>query len=436
MRGVQWRCCVILLLAGIAPVWAESGSLDPVFAKVPFDEWLKGGGQAHFKWRAHANPAQLSMYQRLWTKIEVELDGADLAERRGKGRMLVFSQFTDEAGNRYQDHGVIELGKLEEGIRSQNLLYTQHVFVTPGEYRVAFAIFDAETGEHSVREERLRVGALKSDPLPANAGSEFPPVEFVGASEAPDAWYQPAEKGRLHVTFAPREPVRVEIILNLTPAEDLAGNSVVQDRNLSGLIPMLKILAQAGGPDAPVSVEDLDLSRRRVTFHQDDVRPLDWKAMRQTLEEKGTGAIDLKSLEDRKHNAAFFVQEVARKIGPPPSHPPPVIIVLSSPVSFVSKEDLHPISVDAPPGTRVFYLRYRAPSEKKNPAMMNPYEDGRPIGGFGRRRGPLQAPGNGALQIDQLANTLKPLSPHIFNIDTPEDFRKALAAMLEEVAHL
>ncbi len=245
-----------------------------------------------------------------------------------------------------------------------------------------------------------------------------------------------AEKGRLHVAFAPREPVRVEIILNLTPSEDQAGNSVVQDRNLSGLIPMLKILAQAGGPDAPVSVEDLDLSRRRVTFHQNDVHPLDWKAMRQTLEEKGTGAIDLKSLEDREHNAAFFVQEVARKIGPPPSHPPPVIIVLSSPVSFVSKEDLHQISVDAPPGGRVFYLRYHAPPEKKNPAMTNPYENARPIGGFGRRRGPLQAPGAVNPQLDQLANTLKPLSPHIFNIDTPEDFRKALATMLEEVAHL
>ena len=211
---------------------------------------------------------------------------------------------------------------------------------------------------------------------------------------------------------------------------------MVQDRILSGLIPMLKILAQASGPDAPVSVEALDLSRRRVTFHQDEVHSFDWAAMRQTLQEKATGAIDLKSLEDRQHNAAFFVQEVAHKIGPPPSHPPPVIIVLSSAVSFVSKEDLHPISVDAPPGSRVFYLRYHAPSERKNPAMMNPYENERPIGGFGRRRGPLQGPGPVNPQLDQLANTLKPLSPHIFNIDTPEDFRKALATMLEEVARL
>jgi len=436
MRSAQWRCCVILLLAGLAPVWAESGSRDPEFAKVPFDEWLKGGGQAHLKWRAHANPAQLSMYQRLWTQIEVEMDGVDLAERRGKGQMRIFIQFTDEAGNRYQDHGVIELGKLEEGIRSQNLLYTQHVFVTPGEYRVGFAIFDSETGEHNAREERLRVSTLKSDPLPPDTGSDFPPVEFVGSSEVPDAWYLPAARGRLHVTFGPREPVRVELLLNLTPSEDLAGSSGVQKRNLSGLIPMLKILSQAGGSDAPVSVEDLDLARRRVLFQQDNVRTLDWKALRETLEEKATGMIDLKSLEDRQHNAAFFVQEVARKIGPPQSHPPPVIIVLSSPVSFVSKEDLHPISVNPPPGTRVFYLRYHAPSEHKNPAMMNPYEDGRPMGGFGRRRGPLQGPGNGGVQIDQLANTLKPLSPHIFNIDTPEDFRKALAAMLAEIARL
>ena len=436
MRSAQWRCAIILLLAGIAPVWAESGSLDPAFAKVPFDEWLKGGDQTRLKWKAHTDPAQLSMYQRLWTKIEVEVDGAELADRRGKGRMVVFTQFTDEAGNRYQDHGIIELGKVEEGIRSQNILYTQHVFVKPGDYRVAYALYNSETHEHSVKEERLRVGALRSDPLPSGAESDFPPVEFVDSEEAPDAWYLPAERGRLHVNFAPREPVRVELILNMTPSENLAGSSVVQDRNLGGLLPMLKILAQAGGHDAPVSVEDLDLSRRRVTFHQEDAQALDWRAMRQTLQEKATGAIDLKSLEDREHNAAFFVQEVARKIGPPPTHPPPVIIVLSSPVSFVSKEDLHPISVSAPEGSRVFYLRYHAPVERKNPMMMNPYDNGRMMGGMGRRRGPLQTPGNGAARIDQLAGTLKPLSPHIFDIDTPEDFRKALATILAEVARL
>ncbi len=37
---------------------------------------------------------------------------------------------------------------------------------------------------------------------------------------------------------------------------------------------------------------------------------------------------------------------------------------------------------------------------------------------------------------DQLAATLKPLSPRIYDIDNPEQFRKALARMLDEIAAL
>jgi hypothetical protein len=40
------------------------------------------------------------------------------------------------------------------------------------------------------------------------------------------------------------------------------------------------------------------------------------------------------------------------------------------------------------------------------------------------------------LPIDQLEPTLKPLAPRLFDVETPEDFRKALAAILTEIAKL
>jgi len=36
---------------------------------------------------------------------------------------------------------------------------------------------------------------------------------------------------------------------------------------------------------------------------------------------------------------------------------------------------------------------------------------------------------------DSLEGTLKPLAPHLFDLRSPEEFRRALAAMLEEIAH-
>jgi hypothetical protein len=221
--------------------------------------------------------------------------------------------------------------------------------------------------------------------------------------------------------------------LNLTPSEDLAGSAHVQDSNLSGLLPMLKILTQSGWRDSVLNVELLDLSRRRVVFHQEDVHSFDWREMRGVLEEKNTGVIDLKSLQDRAHNAAFFVKEVARKIGADPADRVPIVIVLSSSVSFASGEDLHPISARVPPGGHIFYIRYHPPPHRN--VATNPFENrgrgGRPMGGLGRQRGPL--PGNRDLHVDQLASTLKPLSPRIFDIETPEQFRKALAAILAEI---
>jgi hypothetical protein len=45
-------------------------------------------------------------------------------------------------------------------------------------------------------------------------------------------------------------------------------------------------------------------------------------------------------------------------------------------------------------------------------------------------RGPLLEPD------DSLARTLKPLQPHLFDVYTPAEFRKALANMLDEISRL
>ena len=40
------------------------------------------------------------------------------------------------------------------------------------------------------------------------------------------------------------------------------------------------------------------------------------------------------------------------------------------------------------------------------------------------------------LQIDQLEHTLKPVAPRVFDVKSPEDFRKALADILAEISKL
>lgn len=90
-------------------------------------------------------PVRLSGHQRLLTHVEIRVDGAALAERRGPGRLLLFLQVTDGEGRRYQEHAAVKLEKLEACMAHTNLVYSQSMFVVPGDYRIAVAWFDTHT---------------------------------------------------------------------------------------------------------------------------------------------------------------------------------------------------------------------------------------------------------------------------------------------------
>ena len=425
---------VFALLCGASSVRAQSGAPDPVFAKFPFNEWLRSGERSRLRWTPQVSPAHLSSHQRLMVQMRVQLDGAELADRPGKGRVLMLVQITSPDGRLWQNHGQIDLDKVAEGVRSQYLIYTWSAFVLPGDYRVALAVVDTMNGEHGIREERLHVAPLKNDPLP-DAWRGLPSVEFLAPADPPDAWYLPSIGAPLHLPVETRRPVRIDVLVNLTPSERATGSLRAQNGNLSVLLPALKTISQLHLHNGSLHVALLDLSRQRVTFHQDDVHSLDWPAIRNTLDEKDTATIDIKSLGERSRSAAFFVSEVGRRIGAAGEGQARALVVLSSSVEFAGREDLQPIHAASSLDSRVFYVRYRA-------VLPRPARQARvaPVGHghWGPGSPDWRRPGYGGpeQQIDQLEPTLKPLAPRVFDVESPEDFRKALAAILAEIAKM
>jgi hypothetical protein len=428
LRAREAAVTVLLGFFTLSRICAQQGSADPEFAKVPFDQWLAGAGQAQIKWTVRMLPAALSSFQRLLAGIEVTVDGAELARRRGEGELLIFVQLNDETGAAWQDHGSIDLEKVEEGLKASNVVYTETAFVLPGDYLVSIAIFDTATGEYSVRKDKLHVAPLKNDPLP-QSWRDLPRVEFRPPVEPPDSWFLPAVTGRLHLPLAAKRPIHIDVLLNLTPSEQMSGSVPTRDRNLSALLPALKTIAQIDTTHVSIDVALLDLSRRRVIFHQEQARELDWEAMKSALEEADPGTIDVKSLADRRHNAGFFVTEVARRIDPVQRTAARVVIVLSSPVAFESGEDLRPIQIKAAPDCRIFYFRFH--TGRPRFVYAPPTSSGRH-----RRPDATIAMGGGPEPPDQLAGTLKPLAPRLFDVERPEDFRKALASMLADIARM
>jgi hypothetical protein len=422
------RIAAVLLTGAFCavPHFAQGGSSDAAFAKVPFDEWLQAGNQTNIRWSMHVSRPQLSNHQRLSSLVEAQVDGRDLASRRGRGEMAIFIQITDREGNVYQTHGAIDLEKMEEGVRSQDVTYSQSVFVLPGEYRVAVALFDTASREHTARQENWVVPPMKNDPLP-EAWKDLPAVEFATSADPPEGWFLPGERGRLHLQVAAERPLQVEVLLNLTGSEIAPTTRLPQSKDPGTLLAALKTVAAIDVRNSSLNVALLDLTRRRVAFAQKNVRELEWPGIKDALTQSESGIIDVKTLKDSHRDAAFFVSEVRRRLGGPESHR--VLIVLSSPIAFESGEDLQPINAGRSPGCQVFYLRFHPRLPAAMPVVTQPGR-GR-AGRFGMPPRAIAAP-----QIDQLANTLKPLSPRVFDIDRPDQFRKALATILSEIARM
>lgn len=417
------RSSVLLLTVALAA--RASGSLDPAFERIPFDQWLSEHARAPFRWTV-ANPhAEMSFHQRLVASLEAKVDGRDLESRRDDGELVFFFQVTAPDGTRFQDHSSVDLKKLDPNIKAADLECIQRAFVLPGEYRLAIGVLDTRTKEHGATELHFRVPAQHS--LPPDTWQGLPAVEFIGHEEQPDSWFLPAIQGHLQWAASAHSPARLNVILNVAPSLPVPGAHRTYSGELAALLPTLKVFSETGSSSLSEHVELLDLARRRKAFEQDQVRDLDWPRLEGSLGVSNTASIDLHSLKERHHDAQFFVSEVRSVLRA--SEGSCTLVVLATPVAFESGEDLEPISREALPACSVFYIRYHEPRQRAT-GPHDPRMDRR-MGRFGnngpmRNRLPLEV-------ADQLEGTLKPLSPKVYDVETPDEVAKALSDILKSL---
>jgi hypothetical protein len=423
---VNPRAALLLVFVAGAGL-AQDGDPDPAFAPVPFEQWLAGGEQPRIRWSTRIFPADLSKFQRLRARVEIQVDGEEVAKRRGRGSLVMLVQFHDSQGRAYQTHKALDLQNMREAAGKMSFIYSQDAFVLPGDYRISLGVFDTETEDHSVAQRMLHVSPLKNDPLPA-AWRDLPSVELL--RDAPDQGLVPSIKGRLNLPLETRRPVRVELLVN---ASGPAARS-----NWGELIPALSVLSDVKLRNGALNCVLLDLTRQRVVFEQDAARDLDWGRLEGGIKEADPKVIDVHSLEKRGHSAQFFVKQVGQRVARA-GEPVPVVIVLTGPTPFDSGEDLHAIELGAKPAGKLFYIRYHSPAPR--PEFRTVFDDPRPEPRYGRRQSPLTLPRPAprpvpSEPIDELQRTVKPLDPRVFDVYTPEQFRKALGTLLQEIAKL
>lgn len=411
-----------ILPPSLAAAEGQPGALDPVFSQLPFEQWLNGQGETHMHWSAKVTDPQLSPHQRLVANVFVQVDGGELARLRGKGRFLVLLQVTDNQSHVWQNHLEINLKQMKEGVKGSNAELSQQFFVLPGDYSVSIAVYSGATGDHSTLTRRLHVTGLRNDPLP-DAWRDLPAVEFIPSQKDLDGWLLSSTRSRLQLADTSGNPARVDLIVNLTPAEQFAGSSRIQNRNFGVLLPSTRVLSQVDWGAAEFTLRLLDISRHRIAYQHDGGSDFDWSGTAASLTGINPGIIDARSLERRRYSADFFVNQIRLRIhAAARSGKQSAVIVLSAPVQFKEGQDLRPLTFSRPPNVRVYYIRYQPPPE----VVFGP-----PI--FGR---PPRAIRSDFVAVDQLEPLLRTLEPRLFDVRTPEQFRKALATILGEISRL
>ena len=383
--------------------------VEEMFAAVPFAQWVKQGAQAPVPWKVRIQSYGLSLHQRLFAHVEVELAGKDLVKRPLGDRFVALVQVSDAAGHPFRDYSFFLLKEAPPQFKKVKVVLNSDFFVLPGEYKVTIVLVDAMTGEHNLMESPLNVAPLKDDPL-RDSWNGLPTVEFLEPGmEGPDRLFRPDIAGKLNLPLATKRPARLELLADVTASDLFRGSTRFYNRYLSVALPLLKALSQIKLESGSLSVAMLDLRRRRVTFEQDEVKDLNWPRARAVLApENGPGTIDITALEQHRESPAFLQDELLRRLNAHAAGEPiHVFVVIGSPMDFYSFRNLPHM----PPGSEekcvVYYLQFE---------LLNPrYADG---------------------AVGNVRNMLKPLRVHAIKVRSAESIRHALARILEEVSSM
>lgn len=411
----------------------------------PFTALLAGGDTTKIPWEVVAFASGLTVHQRLGATIQIRIPGKPLASRLGAGVLLFAAQIADAQGHLYERRDRFDLVRQKPPPNADFLSVSFDAFLLPGDYKVGIAVYDSSTEEYSVEHRDLHVAAIKNDPLP-EFWNGLPSVEFWPA-------HAPLESlaDSVKLPLKTQRRLRVEILLNTTITELVFPSKKLSDDSLASLIPEFEALSQVAPTNGPLDVAALDLTQQRVSFEQDDVKSLDWQRLRDSLTAGNPLVVSAASLENRKREAQYFASQVLQRISargadadPAGTKPLRVVIVLSGPMSFRSGESLRPIAASGDCQCRVYYIRSHTleavergaigddesangPAARQNsPTVFDPDATGRPTQQPDACAGSL-------CDEDELAGTLAPLHPRVYDVYSPMDFRKALASVLNDI---
>ena len=397
------------------PLGAEEPTTESVFAGSPFDKWQTERPWQEVPWEVRMSADRLSFHQRLIANIHVQISGPELLKRSHDERIVLLVQVTNGEGVSFRDYGLLELDKLKPEVKGSDVEFAWQAFALPGQYEVSVALWDKKSGEHNFLRRLFHVAAYKNDPLP-EMWRGLDAFEFWGTKrDGPEFMFHSDIEGRLHLPLATRRPVKLEVLLDMSPsAEIFRGSFGYYNSYLTVALPMFKVFSQITPSNGSRSAAALDLIQRRIPFEQNDGKDLDWQSLSKALSpDNGPGTVSVKDLQNRRQSPVYLREEIVRRLkaagdpAKPGEKPLHVFILIGTAMDFYVFPKLPEIETGNEEDCLIYYLQ----SE------------------FFERHGITGAVGN-------VEKMLKPLKIHTFQVRSADDVRRALAKIMGEVGKL
>jgi hypothetical protein len=408
---------LLLLLGGrlVFPLRAEEPTIKSIFADAPFDKWQTERPRQDVPWEVRMSADRLSFHQRLIANIQVQVPGQELLKRIHDERIVLLVQVTNGEGVSFRDYGLLELDQLKPEAKGSDVEFAWQAFAVPGQYEVSVALWDKKSGEHNFLRRLFHVGAYKNDPLP-EMWRGLDAFEFWGTKrDGPEFMFHSDIEGRLHLPLATRRPVKLEVLMDMSPsAEIFRGSYGYYNHYLAAALPMFKVFSQITPSNGSRSAAALDLIQRRIPFEQHDNKDLDWQSLSKALSpDNGPGMVSVKDLQNRRQSPVYLREEIVRRLkagdpaGKPGERPLHIFILIGSPMDMYVFPKLAEIETGNEADCVIYYLQYE----------------------FVERHGIMGAVGN-------VEKMLKPLKIRTFEVRSADDVRRALGKIMAEVGRL
>ena len=375
----------------------EDSPLD--LKSIPISNWLNEGERKEIPWDFRVSDPYLRVDQRIEVSYVAVINSKDL-NRIGNAHELFFVSRVSSIDGEWLEEPSVTRHVFEQELQPHTRAqFVMRVCLQPGEYLLWLVLYDRQTGKHNLAKRRIRVSEFRGDPLP-DLYRRMPLVEFPRSEESDQGLG--FVKGRLYLPIRNKHPLQVEVISTLNPPEQWTGRARVLRTQNDVTVGAVAALSQLELADGTLSVAGLDLARQEILFDQPGVHDLDWQLFAAALKKAQTPEVSAKALQESKNNGAFFRDFVSRRIGEQNQSQDPmrVVILVTSSQLFERGSDLTPLQIEGDCRCRVYHLRFRLNTNDV---------------------------------FDEIEKIIKPLHPKTFNLMTPQDMRKAIAEIVNDL---